>query len=157
MTRNAIVTALAAASLAGCVTARGPGSLTTDPIEVAYLPGSGEPVRPEAAPHPFPVPAPAEAPMTSSLLRARLVAFVLEAEARRGDSEPGSPLPESELAAWGHIEHDVDRYLAESPADEDAEDVQVARGSLRAALDRNAKAYGGLPPELVKSVEERLA
>ena len=156
MTRTAIVAALAAASLAGCVTVRGPGSLTTDPIEVAYLPGSAEPVTPEAAPHPAPERVPAETPMTSSLLRARLVAFVLEAEARRSDAEPGSPLPESELGAWEHIQHDVDRYLTESPADGDAEDLQVARGSLRAALDRDAKAYGGLPPELVRSVEERL-
>ncbi|HZW90111.1 MAG TPA: M23 family metallopeptidase [Myxococcaceae bacterium] len=155
MTRNAIVTALAAASLVGCVTARGPGSLTTDPVEVVRLPGAGEPVKPEAAAHPAGVAVPAEAPMTSSLLRARLVAFVLEAEARRSDAEPGSPVPESELAAWEHIQSDVDRFLAES-SDGDAEDVQVARGSLRAALDRDGKAYGGLPPELVKSVEDRL-
>ena len=157
MTRNAIVTALAAASLAGCVTARGPGSLSTDPIEVAYLPGYREPVRPEAAPHPAPVPVPAEAPMTSSLLRARLVAFVLEAEARRSDAEPGTPIPNSELVAWNHIQLDVDRFLAEPPGSTDAEDVQVARGSLRAALDRDGRAYGGLPPQLVRSVEERLA
>jgi murein DD-endopeptidase MepM/ murein hydrolase activator NlpD len=157
MTRTAIVTALAAASLAGCATARGPGSLTTDPVEMVRLPGTGELVTPEAAPHPTPVSVPAETPMTSSLLRARLVAFVLEAEARRSDAEPGSPVPESELAAWDHIQHDVDRFLAETPTDADAEDVQVARGSLRAALDRDGKAYGGLPPDLVKSVEEWLA
>src|SRR5512138_3096586 len=156
MTRNALVTALAAVSLAGCVTARAPGSLTLDPLEVVRLPSTGEPVKAEPAPHPAPVPAPAEAPMTSSLLRARLVAFVLEAEARRSDAEPRSPIPESELAAWGRIQDDVDRFLAEPPGEGDAEDVQVARGSLRAALDRDGQAYGGLPPALVRAVEERL-
>jgi len=157
MTRNALVTALAAFSLAGCAISHGAGSLTPDPVEVVRLPSSGEPVKPEAAPHPAPVPAPAEAPMTSSLLRARLVAFVLEAEARRSEAEPGSAIPESQLAAWERIESDVDRFLAESSPGEDAEDVQVARGSLRAALDRDGRAYGGLPPELVRSVEDRLA
>jgi len=157
MTRNALVTALAAFSLAGCAISHGAGSLTPDPVEVVRLPGAGEPVKPEAAPHPAPVPAPAEAPMTSSLLRARLVAFVLEAEARRSEAEPGAAIPESQVVAWERIESDVDRYLAESPSGEDAEDVQVARGSLRAALDRDGKAYGGLPPELVRSVEDRLA
>jgi murein DD-endopeptidase MepM/ murein hydrolase activator NlpD len=157
MTWNALVTALAALSLTGCVTAHSPGSLTTDPIEVIWLPSTREPVKPEAPAHPTPVPAPANAPMTSSLLRARLVAFVLDAEARRSDAEPGSPIPESQLAAWQHIQADVDRFLGEPPGEGDAEDVQVARGSLRAALDRDGKAYGGLPPELVRSVEERLA
>ena len=95
--------------------------------------------------------------MTSSLLRARLVAFVLEAEARRSEAGPGSPIPESQLGAWERIQADVDRFLAEPPGESDAEDVQVARGSLRAALDRDGQAYGGLPPELVRSVEERLA
>ena len=157
MTRNALVTAVAAISLTGCMISRGAGSLTPDPVEVVRLPSSGEPVKPEPPAHPEPVAAPAEAPMTSSLLRARLVAFVLEAEARRGEAEPGSPLPDVQRMAWEHIQADVDRFLAESPGGEDAEDVQVARGSLRAALDRDAKAYGGLPPELVRSVEERLA
>ena len=156
MTWNATVTALAAVSLVGCVTAHGPGSLTPDPVEVVRLPSSYEPVKPEPPARPTPVPAPAEAPMTSSLLRARLVAFVLEAEARRSDAEPGSPIPESQLGAWERIQSDVDRFLAESPGGGDAEDVQVARGSLRAALDRDGQAYGGLPPELVRSVEERL-
>ena len=68
-------------SLAGCATTNAPGSLTTDPVEIVRLPGSGEPVKPEPAPHPAPVAAPVEAPMTSSLLRARLVAFVMEARA----------------------------------------------------------------------------
>lgn len=157
MTPKALVTSLAAVSLVGCISARGPGSLTTDPVEVVRLPGTGEHVAPEAAPHPAPVPAPAEAPMTSSLLRARLVAFVLEAEARRSEAEPGTPIPESQVAAWEYIQRDVDRFLAGSPGGDDAEDVQVARGSLRAALDRDGKAYGGLPPELVRSVEARLA
>jgi murein DD-endopeptidase MepM/ murein hydrolase activator NlpD len=157
MTPNALLTALAAVSLVGCVTAHGPGSLTPDPVEVAYLPGAGEPVKPESAPHPAPVPAPAEAPMTSSLLRARLVAFVLEAEARRSEAEPGAPIPDSQVAAWERIQNDVDRFLDESRGGGDAEDVQVARGSLRAALDRDGKAYGGLPPELVRSVEGHLA
>jgi murein DD-endopeptidase MepM/ murein hydrolase activator NlpD len=156
MTRNALVTALASVSLVGCVTAHGPGSLTSDPVEVVRLPGTGEPVTPERAPHPAPVPAPPEAPMTSSLLRARLVAFVLEAEARRSVTEPGMPIPRSEIEAWDRIQSDVDRFLAES-SDGDGEDIQVARGSLRAALDRDGQAYGGLPPELVQSVEARLA
>ena len=157
MTRQALVTALAAVSLVGCATARGPGSLTPDPVEVVRLPSTFEPVTPEPPAHPTPVPAPADAPMTSSLLRARLVAFVLEAEARRSDSEPGSPIPETELAGWARIQDDVDRFLAESPAEGDAEDIQIARGSLRAALDRDGQAYGGLPPDLVRSVEARLA
>ena len=156
MTRNALVTALAAVSLAGCATTRVPGSLTTDPVEIVRLPGTGEPVKPEAAPHPDPVPAPVESPMTSSLLRARLVAFVMEAEARRSEAEPGAPIPAAELAAWDRIQGDVDRFLSGTPGDGDAEDVQVARGSLRAALDRDGQAYGGVPPELVLSVEERL-
>ena len=156
MTCNALATALAAMSLMGCVTAHAPGSLMSDPVEIVHLPATGEPVKPEPAPHPAPVPAPAEAPMTSSLLRARLVAFVLEAEARRSTAEPGAPIPRSQLAAWERIQFDVDRFLAE-PADGDSEDVQVARGSLRAALDRDGQAYGGLPFELVQSVEERLA
>jgi murein DD-endopeptidase MepM/ murein hydrolase activator NlpD len=95
--------------------------------------------------------------MTSSLLRARLVAFVLEAEARRSEAVPGTAIPESELRAWERIRSDVDRLLAVPPAGEETEDVQIARGSLRAALDRDGQAYGGLPPELVQSVEERLA
>jgi murein DD-endopeptidase MepM/ murein hydrolase activator NlpD len=136
---------------------RGAGSLTPDPVEVVRLPSAGEPVKSEPAARPAPVPAPAEAPMTSSLLRARLVAFVLEAEARRSEAQPGAAIPESQVAAWERIEGDVDRFLAESPSGEDAEDVQVARGSLRAALDRDGKAYRGLPPELVRSVEDRLA
>ena len=157
MTWNATVTALAALSLAGCITAHGPGSLTPDPVEVVVLPSSYEPVKPEPAARPVPVPAPADAPMTSSLLRARLVAFVLAAEARRSDAERGSPIPESQLGAWERIQSDVDRFLAESPREGDVEDIQVARGSLRAALDRDGQAYGGLPPGLVRSVEERLA
>ena len=96
--------------------------------------------------------------MTSSLLRARLVAFVLEAEARRSDGRPRRRrIPDSELAAWERIQSDVDRFLDESAGSDDAEDVQIARGSLRAALDRDGQAYGGVPPELVRSVEERLA
>ena len=157
MTRNALVTALAAVSLAGCATTRAPGSLTTDPVEIVRLPGTGEPVKPEPAPHPAVVPAPVDEPMTSSLLRARLVAFVMEAEARRSESGPGAPIPPVELAAWDRIQGDVDRFLSGNPGEGDAEDVQVARGSLRAALDRDGQAYGGVPPELVQSVEERLA
>jgi len=156
MTRH-FVTALAAVSLVGCATTRDPGSLSTDPLEVVRLPATGEPVKAEPAPLPSPVAAPPEAPMTSSLLRARLVAFVLEAESRRSESVPGSPVPEAELAAWGRIQSDVDRFLASPPGSEDAEDVRIARGSLRAALDRDGQAYGGVPAELVRSVEERLA
>jgi murein DD-endopeptidase MepM/ murein hydrolase activator NlpD len=95
--------------------------------------------------------------MTSSLLRARLVAFVLEAEAKRSEAVPGSTIPDSELAAWERIQADVDRFLAMPANESEAEDVQVARGSLRAALDRDGQAYGEAPPELVRSVEERLA
>ncbi|HEY1418143.1 MAG TPA: hypothetical protein VGF41_09560, partial [Myxococcaceae bacterium] len=120
-------------------------------MEIVRLPGSGEPVKPEPAPHPDVVPAPLEAPMTSSLLRARRVAFVLEAEARRSEAEAGAPIPPAELTAWDRIQGDVDRFLAGTPGDGDAEDVQVARGSLRAALDRDGQAYGGVPPELVQS------
>jgi len=148
MPRKALVTALAALALAGCATTRGAGAVTPDPIEV---------VRPEPAPRPEPVPAPPDQPMTSSLLRARLVAFVLEAEARRSEAGPASAIPESELAAWRRIQGDVDRFLAEPSGEARAEDVQIARGSLRAALDRDGQAYGGVPPELVRSVEERLA
>src|SRR5262245_19353326 len=136
MTWNATVIALAALSLAGCVTTHAPGSLTPDPVEVVVLPSTYEPVKPERAARPTPVPAPADAPMTSSLLRARLVAFVMAAEARRSDAEPGSTIPESQLSAWERIQSDVDRFLGES-ADGDTEDIQVARGSLRAALDRD--------------------
>ncbi len=157
MTRPAFVTAVAAFALAGCATARGPGAVTPDPIEVVRLPATGERVKPEAAPRADPVPAPPDQPMTSSLLRARLVAFVLEAEARRADAAQGAPISESELAAWQRIQGDVDRFLIESPGEARAEDVQIARGSLRAALDRDGQAYGGVPPELVRSVEERLA
>ncbi|HVP59335.1 MAG TPA: M23 family metallopeptidase [Myxococcaceae bacterium] len=157
MTRNALVTALAAVSLVGCATARVPGALTPDPIELARLPLTGERVKPEPAPRPAAVPAPPDEPMTSSLLRARLVAFVLEAEAKRSEVEPGSAIPDSELAAWERIQVDVDRFLAQPAGDGEAEDVQIARGSLRAALDRDGQAYGGVPPGLVRSVEERLA
>ena len=157
MTRHALVTALAAVSLVGCATARQAGALTPDPVQVARLPAPDEVVKPEAAPHPGPVAAPPEEPMTSRLLRARLVAFVLEAEARRGDGRPGSSMPDSELAAWERIQSDVDRFLAEPAGSEEGEDVQIARGSLRAALDRDGQAYGGVPPELVRSVEERVA
>ena len=143
-------------SLVGCATTSAPGSLTSDPMEVVRLPSAGEPVRPEAAPRPTPVPAPADEPMTSSLLRARLVVFVLEAEGRRSDSALGSAIPDAELVAWERIQWDVDRFLAQPGGPDEAEDVQIARGSLRAALDRDGQAYGGLPPELVRSVEERL-
>jgi murein DD-endopeptidase MepM/ murein hydrolase activator NlpD len=157
MTGHALVTALAAVSLVGCATTREPGSLSTDPLEVVRLPSTGEPVKPEPAPTLSPVAAPPEAPMTSSLLRARLVAFVLEAEARRSDALRGSPVPEPELVAWERIQSDVDRFLAGPTGSDDAEDVRIARGSLRAALDRDGQAYGGVPAELVRSVEERLA
>jgi murein DD-endopeptidase MepM/ murein hydrolase activator NlpD len=157
MTRHAFVTALAAATLVGCATTRDPGSLSTDPLQVVRLPATGEPVSPEPAPPAPDVAAPPEAPMTSSLLRARLVAFVLEAESRRSDVVPGSPVPEGELAAWERIQSDVDRFLANPPGSDDAEDVRIARGSLRAALDRDGQAYGGVPAELVRSVEDRLA
>jgi murein DD-endopeptidase MepM/ murein hydrolase activator NlpD len=156
MTRHALVTALAAVSLVGCATVHAPGSLVTDPLEVVQLPSSGEPVKPEPAPRPAPVPAPADEPMTSSLLRARLVAFVLAAEARRSDAEAGTAIPETELVAWERIQSDVDRFLAEPDRGDESEDVRIARGSLRAALDRDGQVYGGLPPELVRSVEERL-
>jgi murein DD-endopeptidase MepM/ murein hydrolase activator NlpD len=157
MTGHAFVTALAAVSLAGCATAHVPGAFSSEPIELVRLPATGEPVKPEAAPRPLAVPAPPDQPMTSSLLRARLVAFVLEAEAKRSDAEPGSTMPPSELAAWGRIQADLDRFLAHPPNEGDAEDVQIARGSLRAALDRDGQAYGGVPPDLVRSVEERLS
>ena len=49
MTHRALVTALAALSLAGCATTFGPGALTPDPIQVARLPATGEPVKLEAA------------------------------------------------------------------------------------------------------------
>ncbi len=157
MTGHAFVIALAALTLVGCATARVPGALTSEPIELVRLPGTGEPVRPEPALHPLAVPAPPDEPMTSSLLRARLVAFVLEAEARRSEAEPGSTMPDSERAAWERIQADVDRFLAVPASESDAEDLQIARGSLRAALDRDAQAYGGVSPELVQSLEARLA
>ncbi|HUM11742.1 MAG TPA: M23 family metallopeptidase [Myxococcaceae bacterium] len=157
MTRHALVTALAALSLVGCAGARVPGALTSDPIELVRLAGTGEPVKSEPAPRPLAVPAPSDEPMTSSLLRARLVTFVLEAEAKRGEAEPASPMPASELAAWERIQGDVDRFLALPANEGEAEDVQIARGSLRAALDRDGQAYGGVSPELVQSVEDHLA
>jgi murein DD-endopeptidase MepM/ murein hydrolase activator NlpD len=157
MTQRAFVTALAALNLVGCVTAHGPGALAPDPIQVVQLPAIGEPVKVEVPPRANPVPAPPDEPMTSSLLRARLVVFVLEAEARRADSGHGASIPAAELAAWGRIQADVDRFLREPLNESRPEDVQIARGSLRAALDRDGQAYGGVPPELVKSVEERLA
>jgi murein DD-endopeptidase MepM/ murein hydrolase activator NlpD len=157
MTRNSVVTALAALSLAGCTAARVPGSFTSEPIELVRLPATGEPLKSEPAPRPLPVPAPAAEPMTSSLLRARLLAFILEAEAKRSEAAPASPMPESERAAWERIQADVDRFLALPPSEGEAEDVQIARGSLRAALDRDGQVYGGVAPDLVQSVEERLA
>ena len=94
--------------------------------------------------------------MTARLLRARLVAFVLEAEVTRGSVPMGAPMPESQLGAWKAVQADVDRFLAGPSSGTEGEDVQVARGSLRAALDRDGQVYGGLPPELVTAVEERL-
>src|SRR5262250_3047454 len=108
MTWKATVIASAAFSLVGCVTTHGPGSLTQEPIEGVVLPSSYEPVKPERAARPTPVPSPADAPVTLSLHSALLVAFVMAAEARRSDAEPGSPIPESQLAAWERIESDVD-------------------------------------------------
>jgi murein DD-endopeptidase MepM/ murein hydrolase activator NlpD len=102
------------------------------------------------------VSAPVGAPISAELLRARLVAFVLEAEVTRGSVPMGAPMPESQLAAWRTVEADVDRFLAGPAAGSEGEDVQVARGSLRAALDRDGQVYGGLPPALVTAVEERL-
>ena len=157
MTRHAFVTALAALTLVGCAAARVPGALTSEPIELVRLPAAGEPVKPEPAPRPFAVPAPADEPMTSSLLRARLVVFILEAEAKRSEAEPGATMPVSERAAWERIQADVDRFLALPASESESDDVQIARGSLRAALDRDGQAYGGVSPELVQSVEERLA
>jgi len=157
MTRHALVTALAASALAGCVTAREGALPGPHPLEVARLPTVGEPVNPEPAAAPAPVTAPPQEPMTSSLLRARLVAFVLEAEARRDEAGPGSPMPDAEVRAWETIRSDVDRFLGEPAAATDAEDLQIARGSLRAALDRDRQVYGTLPPELEQSVEERLS
>jgi murein DD-endopeptidase MepM/ murein hydrolase activator NlpD len=94
--------------------------------------------------------------MTSRLLRSRLVAFVLEAEVTRGSVPMGAPMPESQQKAWKAVEADVDRFLAEPSAPGEGEDVQVTRGSLRAALDRDGQVYGGLPPELVAAVDDRL-
>lgn len=150
MTRHALVTALAALGLVGCATTRGAVAVTPDPGQVA----ASEAAKRESVP---PSPDSSEEPISSSALRARLVAFVLAAEALRSDAVPGSPIPDSQLAAWERIQGDVDRFLSEPPEAGEAEDLQIARGSLRAALDRDGQAYGGVPPELVRSVDERLA
>ena len=155
MTRHAFVTALAAVSLVGCAGVRASGALGSD--TAAQLPAVGEPVRPEPAAAPAPVAAPPEQPMTARSLRARLVAFVLEAEGRRSEAAPGSPIPESELVAWDRVEADVDRFLSQPTEFTESEDVPVVRGSLRAALDRDRQAYGEVPPELTESIEDRLA
>ena len=157
MNRDALVTALAALALAGCATTRVGGAPAADPLVVAnHLPAVAEPVRREAPPPFEPVMAPPGDPMTAALLRARLVAFVLEAEVTRGSVPMGAPMPESQREAWKGAETDVDRFLAAPPGEAEGEDVRVARGSLRAALDRDGQVYGGLPPELVAAVEERL-
>src|SRR5262249_58444898 len=106
-------------------------------------PGPGAPGPP---PPPQPAPAPAGEPMTAALLRARLVAFVLQAEVTRGSVPMGAPMPEAQREAWRAVEVDVDRFLAGAPLGAEGEDVQIARGSLRAALDRDGQAYGGPPP-----------
>ena len=156
MNRDALVTALAAFALVGCATTRLAGAPASDPVVVATLPPVAEPVSREAPPMPEAVAAPAGEPMTAGLLRSRLVAFVLEAEVIRGSVPMGGPMPESQRAAWKAVETDVDRFLAEPRSGSEGEDVQVARGSLRAALDRDGQVYAGLPPELVAAVEERL-
>ena len=157
MNRDALVTALAALALAGCATTHAGGAAAADPMVVAInLPPVGEPVSREAPPAPEPVAAPPGEPMTAALLRARLVAFVLEAEVTRGQVPMGAPMPESQREAWKAVEADVDRFLAALPGEAEGEDVRVARGSLRAALDRDGQVYGGLPPELMAAVEERL-
>jgi murein DD-endopeptidase MepM/ murein hydrolase activator NlpD len=157
MIRHAFVTALAATALAGCATMRGEAG-SGIPVELANrLPLVAEPVKREPAPVPDVVPAPPQEPMTSSLLRARLVAFVLEAEATRSSVARGARVPEAQLRAWDRIQSDVDRFLSEAPAEAEADDVQIARASLRAALDRDGQAYGGLPREVVAGVETRLS
>lgn len=157
MIRDALVTALAAFALAGCATTHVAGAPSPDPVVVATtLPPVGEPVTREAPPPPEAVAAPAGEPMTAALLRARLVAFVLEAEVTRGSVPMGAAMPESQLEAWKGVQADVDRFLAQRPAGMEGEDVQVARGSLRAALDRDGQVYAGLPHELVTAVEDRL-
>ena len=145
-------------SLVGCVTARGPGA--ADARSGGGGPAAGDrragqargpaQVRPRSRPPP-------DEPMTSSLLRARLVVFVLEAEARRADAEPGALHPRSRRSPPGNASRRRGPVPARIADESRPEDVQVARGSLRAALDRDGQAYGGVPPELVRSVEERLA
>jgi len=157
MNRDALVTALAALAVAGCATTHVAGAPAPDPLVVATgLPPVAEPVTREPLQSPQAVPAPAGEPMTAALLRARLVAFVLEAEVTRGSVPMGAPMPESQREAWKAVEADVDRFLAGTPVGAEGEDVQIARGSLRAALDRDGQVYGGLPLDVVAAVEDRL-
>jgi murein DD-endopeptidase MepM/ murein hydrolase activator NlpD len=120
------------------------------------LPAVQEPVVSEPLPSSLPMPPPPHQPMTAERLRPRLIAFVLEAEATRESSAPGSAVPEVELRAWTRAQADLDRFLLEPPAPGEAEHVQVVRDSLRAALEQDSRAYGRLPPELVAAVEARL-
>src|SRR5262249_24467063 len=149
MNRDALVTALAALAVAGCATTHVAGAPAPDPLAVATgLPVVAQPVTREPPPSPQVVPAPSGEPMTAALLRARLVAFVLQAEVTRGSVPMGGPMPEAQREAWRAVEVDVDRFLAGAPLGAEGEDVQIARGSLRAALDRDGQVYGGLPPAL---------
>lgn len=157
MTRRVLVTALATTALAGCATARNGTGLPVDMGQADRLPAVREPVASEPLPSPLPMPPPPRDPMTAERLRARLIAFVLDAEATRESTPPRSAIPEVELQAWGQAQADLDRFLLEPPAPGEAEHVQVVRDSLRAALEQDGRAYDRLPPDLVAAMEERLA
>jgi murein DD-endopeptidase MepM/ murein hydrolase activator NlpD len=157
MTRRALVTALATTALAGCATARSGAGLTLETGPADRLPAVQEPVVSEPLPSSLPMPPPPHDPMTAGRLRARLIAFVLDAEATRESTAPGSAIPEVELRAWGRAQADLDRFFLEPPAPDEGEHVQVVRDSLRAALEQDGRAYDHLPPELVAAVEARLS
>ena len=113
---------------------------------------------PRPAPSAAPVPAPPDAPMT--LEPAPGAAGGLRARGRGAGGPTRRRARRFPSRSWRHgdaSQADVDRFLIEPPAEERAEDVQIARGSLRAALDRDGQAYGGCSAGAGAVVEDRLA
>jgi hypothetical protein len=154
MNRNALVTALAALVLVGCATTHVAGVSAADPLVVATtLPPVGEPVVRETPPPPDPVSAPVGTPISAELLRARLVAFVLEAEVTRGSVPMGAPMPSRSSRPGGRW-RPTSTGSSPGAAGSEGEDVQVARGSLRAAS--TTRRLRRPSPALVTAVEERL-
>ncbi|HEY8207015.1 MAG TPA: M23 family metallopeptidase [Myxococcaceae bacterium] len=111
---------------------------------------------------PLPPPAPLEAmPLDGASwwppeLTPALRAFIRRAHANRAQRTRADPVPPAEVDNWREFLAHLDGYLARAgAAASDARDG-IVRQALEAELERDARAYGELPPELVEDLLERL-